>query len=129
MATSLHFLHRLWEDTHRKPLPECFLLALWEGGAKRSHTAHHGPGPCPHPPTVPSGAPESAHALDVIATTFHAVQSRNACSCHGLSLDVIFPEERCVAAHEPHGQTQGLCSSHGDFGACRTAAGISSYGS
>lgn len=91
VATSPRFLHSLWEDTHRKPLPEGFLLALWEGGAKRSHTAHRGP--CSHPPTVPSGAPESAHAFNVIATTFHAVQSRNACPCHGLSLDVIFPEE------------------------------------
>lgn len=53
-------------------------------------------GPRPNPSTVPSGAPESAHSLDVIAATFHAVQSRNACPCHGLSLDVISPKKQDV---------------------------------
>ena len=98
-------------DTHRKDLPEGFLLALREG-SQGGVTLPIMVLPPPSP--SPSGAPESVSPLDDITATFHAVQSRNACPCHSLSPDVIFPEERCVAAHEPHRQTHRLRPSSAD---------------
>lgn len=105
-------------DTHRKALPEGFLLALREGsqgGVTLPITV------LPPPPSSPSpsGAPESAHPLDDITATFHAVQSRNAYLCHSLSPDVIFPEERCVAAHGPCHQTDRLRPLSADRAALR----------
>lgn len=97
-----HFFYSLWEGPSQKLLPEGVLPALWEGAQKGVTMPIM---VLPPPSHSSTGAPESVGLLDAITATFHAVQSRNACPCHGLSPDVIFPEERCVAAHKPHRQT------------------------